>query len=132
MKTIATGWGGPRDDLDGAFHPFRLSVPDAPDRDCASLRPEEVDLRSRVATLVESVKGDRVRSNQLFHYLWTMMCVRRGLMRVVREVDTSDSKQLVLEEVRTGQHRLVARPRELDGEIEGLAVQALTQILSDR
>ena len=81
--------------------------------------------------LVESVKGDRVRSNQLFQYVWTMMCVRRGLMRVVREVDTSDSKQFLLEEVRTGQHRVIARPRELDGEVEGLAVQALARILAD-
>ncbi|GAC1467688.1 MAG: hypothetical protein NVS2B16_12890 [Chloroflexota bacterium] len=94
------------------------------------MTPEEAALRSKVTALVESVKGDHVRSNQLFQYLWTMMCVRRGLMRVVREVDTSDSMQLVLEEVRTGQHRFVARPRELDGDVEGLAVQALARMLN--
>jgi hypothetical protein len=79
---------------------------------------------------VESVKDDRVRSHELFNYVWTMICVRRGLMRVVRELHTRDGAQLVVEEVKTGQHRLVIRPPELDSEVEGLAVQALARILA--
>ena len=95
------------------------------------MKTDEVDTRRRIATLVESVKGDRARSQALFHYVWTMICVRRGLLRVVREVDIDGSQQLVLEEVRTGAHRVVTRPRELDNDIEGLAVQALARILGE-
>lgn len=91
----------------------------------------EVEIRRRIATLVESVKDDRVRSHQLFDYVWSMICVRRGLMRVVRVVESNDSIQLVLEEMKSGRQRLVLRPRELDSEVEGLAVQALTRILAD-
>ena len=91
----------------------------------------ERDIRQRIDMLVQSVKDDQTRSRQLFHYVWTMICVNRGLMRVVREVRMRDGTQLVLEEVKTGQHRLVSRPVELDGEVEGLAVQALTKILGD-
>jgi hypothetical protein len=95
------------------------------------LNAQEVEVRRRIATLVESVKDDRARSNELFQYVWTMICVRRGLMRVVRELHTHTGVQIVLEEVRTGQHRIVSRPRELDDEIEGLAVQALAHILGE-
>jgi hypothetical protein len=52
-------------------------------------------------------------------------------MRVVRVVEANDSIQLVLEEIKSGRQRLVLRPKELDSEIEGLAVQALTRILGD-
>lgn len=93
---------------------------------------DETAIRHRIASLVESVKDDRTRSNQLFQYVWSMMCVRRGLMRVVREVRTGGGLQLVLEEVKTGQRRLISRPDELDAEIEGLAVQALARILFER
>jgi hypothetical protein len=88
-------------------------------------------MKRRIDTLVESMKDDQTRSNQLFHYVWTMICVRRGLMRVVREISTPDGVRLVLEEVRTGNHRMVARPDELDPQIEGLAIQALSRILGD-
>jgi len=81
---------------------------------------------------VESIKDDRVRSHQLFQYVWSMICVRRGLMRVVREERTEGSLLVLLEEVKTGHRRLVSRPAELDGEMEGLAVQALARILADK
>lgn len=90
---------------------------------------QEVDIRQRINSLVEAVQADRARSYEFFGYIWTMMCVRRGLMRVVSETTTANEIQLVVEEVRTGHHRLVARPLELDVEIETLAVQALTRIL---
>jgi hypothetical protein len=95
------------------------------------LNHHELEMHQRIETLVESVRDDQTRSRQLFHYVWTMICVHRGLMRVVREVRTREGIQLVLEEVKTGQHRFVARPVELDHEVEGLAVQALTKILGD-
>jgi hypothetical protein len=38
---------------------------------------------------------------------------------------------VVLEEVQTGRRRLVSRPEELDTEMEALAIQALSSILSD-
>jgi hypothetical protein len=92
---------------------------------------DELAVRRRIDMLVESVRGDRTRSKQLFDYVWTMLCVQRGLLRIVREVETNGATQLVLEEVKTGQRRLVSRPLELDAEIEGIAVQALTRILDD-
>jgi hypothetical protein len=60
-----------------------------------------------------------------------MICVRRGLLRVVREVNLVGKVQVVLEEVKTGRQRLVSKPKEMDSEIEGLAVQALTRILGE-
>lgn len=87
--------------------------------------------RQRIDELVESVQHDRERSNELFHYVWTMICVRRGLMRVVREVPSGGSVQIVLEEVCTGRFRTVTRPPSLDPQLEGLAVQALTRILGE-
>jgi hypothetical protein len=95
------------------------------------LSVDEVDIRQRINTLVDSVKGDRARSQELFQYVWTMMCVRRGLLRVVREVRAHHGTQLVVEEVRSGRHHLVSRPHEIDSEIEGLAVQALARILGE-
>jgi hypothetical protein len=92
---------------------------------------EEVETRRRIDHLVESVRNDRAHSNELFHYVWTMICVRRGLLRVVREVPAQGCVQLMLEEVRTGRHRIVSRPSGLDPEIEGLAIQALARILGD-
>ena len=89
------------------------------------------EVRSRIQSLVESVKDDPVRSSELFQYVWTMICVHRGLMRIVREIRSRDGAQLVLEEVKTGHHRLVSRPAQLDSEIEGLAVQALARILGE-
>lgn len=94
------------------------------------MNAEDMEVRHRIAALVESVKDDRLKSHQLFQYVWTMICVRRGLMRVVREVGANGATHLLLEEVRSGERRLVARPAGLDADIEGLAVQALTRILN--
>ncbi len=87
------------------------------------------DRQARISEFVESVRNDRDRSNELFHYVWTMICVRRGLMRVVRETHVSGRVQLVLEEVRTGRTRVVYRPPELDPDIEDLAIDALARML---
>lgn len=86
---------------------------------------------SRIDALVDGVRNDRARSNELFHYVWTMICVQRGLLRVVREARRAGEVQLVLEEVGTGRHRLVTRPAGMDTQIETLAVQALSRILGD-
>ena len=95
------------------------------------MNARDAEMRKRIEDLVESVRDDQTRSHQLFQYVWSMMCVRRGLMRVLREVTTIDGRvQLLLEEVKTGQRRLVSRPEELDLEIEGLAVQALARMLA--
>jgi hypothetical protein len=123
--------GGRRDPLERNVHSPGLFVPRLAHEERAALNGREVEIRRRIATLVESVKDDRVRSHQLFDYVWSMICVRRGLMRVVRVVESNDSIQLVLEEIKSGRQRLVLRPKELDSEIEGLAVQALTKILGD-
>jgi hypothetical protein len=87
------------------------------------------DRQARISEFVESVRNDRDRSNELFHYVWTMICVRRGLMRVVRETRVSGRVQIVLEEARTGRNRVVYRPSELDPEIEDLAIDALARML---
>lgn len=121
----------PYDDLEHSVHLSGVHVFDAAIREISELNQHEREVRQRIETLVESVKDDQARSQQLFHYVWTMICVHRGLMRVVREVRSREGIQLVLEEVKTGRHRLVSKPVELDHEVEGLAVQALTKILGD-
>jgi hypothetical protein len=93
------------------------------------MTPSERDKRARINELVEAVRSDRERSNELFHYVWTMICVRRGLMRVVRQTHVSGRVQLSLEEIRTGRTRVVYRPAELDPDIEDLAIDALARIL---
>ncbi|HZU14147.1 MAG TPA: hypothetical protein VFB58_15010 [Chloroflexota bacterium] len=92
---------------------------------------DQAETVGRIDALLDDVRGDRVRSNELFHYVWTMICVRRGLLRIVRETRRAGHVQLVLEEARTGRHRLVTRPADIDPEIEALAVQALARILGD-
>jgi hypothetical protein len=89
-------------------------------------------MHERIGLMVEALKGDQSRSSDLFQYLWSMMCVRRGLLRVVREVPSRDGTQLILEEVATGNHRFVARPPQLEPELETLAVQALSRMLESR
>ena len=89
----------------------------------------EIEIRRRITSLVESVQDDPDRSQELVHYVWTMMCLERGLLRVVRREQSNGLVRLVLEEVHTGRHRLVTRPMDLDDEIESLAVQALARIL---
>ncbi|GAC1444635.1 MAG: hypothetical protein NVSMB52_04150 [Chloroflexota bacterium] len=91
----------------------------------------EVEIRHRIGAFVESIQDDQRRSHDLFNYIWAMICVRRGLLRVVREIRTHDGIQVVLEEVRTGRNRVVSRPFELDSDVEGLAVQALARILGE-
>lgn len=89
----------------------------------------EIEIRRRIASLVESVQDDQDRSQELIQYVWTMMCVQRGLLRVIKRDETGGHVRLLLEEVHTGRQRLVIRPHQLDDEIEGLAVQALASIL---
>jgi hypothetical protein len=88
------------------------------------------ELRRRIALLVEEMQGDHHRSHELFNYAWTMLCIEQNLMRVVRETWAHDTKCLVVEEVRSGRQHLVVRPSGLDAELEPLAVQALSHILS--
>lgn len=87
-------------------------------------------IRERIAQLLESVEGDVARSDQLFQYVWSMVCVQHGLLRIVREVDSDDTIQIVLEEVKTGNTRIVAKPRGIDDDVEVLAVRALDGILN--
>lgn len=91
----------------------------------------DVETRRRIDAFVASVRHDRVRSNELFHYVWTMICVRRGLLRVVQEMDAEGGAEFVLEETATGRRRRVTRPRDLDSEMEDLAVHALASILGE-
>lgn len=90
-------------------------------------RDEEI--RRRIARLVESVNSDRERSQGLFEYVWTMMCVEQGLLRIVRREEGKECTRLVLQEVQSGRLRVVTRPEQLDDDIEELAVQALARIM---
>jgi CxxC motif-containing protein len=123
------GSGGCCNAVEHTVYSARSRLPRSPWWDGSSVTAPQREVRDRIQLLVESVKGDPVRSNELFQYVWTMMCVRRGLLRVVREVTTRFGDQVVLEEVSTGNHRLVSRPYELDSDVESLAVQALARIL---
>jgi hypothetical protein len=125
------GVGESRDCLDYLVHPawIRLSIYAL--QRSAALSRDDTELQHHIAQLIESVKDDRIQTNQLFQYVWTLMCVRRGLMRVLRVVQGEGARQLVVEEIHTGRLRIVARPPGLDAEVEGLAVQALARILSD-
>lgn len=87
-------------------------------------------IRERMALLLESVAGDVARSDQLFQYVWSMVCVQHGLLRIVRKVDLDDTMQIVLEEVKTGNTRVVAKPHGIDDDVEVLAVRALDGILN--
>lgn len=95
----------------------------------AAVTGHELEIRRRIASLVESVQDDQNRSHELFQYVWTVMCVERGLLREVRREEAGGHTRLVLEEIHTGRHRLVTRPADLDDEIESLAVRALARIL---
>jgi hypothetical protein len=94
-----------------------------------TVQPTELEIRRRIGQLVESVEHDQARSQELFHYVWTMMCVRQGLLRLTREETVHGRERLVLEEVRTGRQRVVLRPVGLDRDIESLAIQALARIM---
>lgn len=128
MKPHEEDWIGR---LEHAVPVARVPVSHASHREQAAMNGHEVEVRQRIASLVDSVQDDRDRSQDLFQYVWAMMCVRRGLLRVVREVSTGSRHQLLLEEVRTGRQRVVVRPPELDGEIESLAVQAFAHIIGE-
>jgi hypothetical protein len=90
------------------------------------------DLQRRIDDLLESVKGDRRAADELFQYTWTMVCVQRGLMRVVDEMRLEDRPQLVVEEVRSHRQHVVYRPIGIDPDVEKLAVSALARLLGSR
>jgi hypothetical protein len=117
--------------LERPFHPAWTAVSFLADAERTSLTSTDVEIEQKINLLVESVKDDRVRANQLFQYVWSMICVRRGLLRVVRVTGNGEGYRLLLEEVQSGRQRVVIRPAGLDSDIEGLAIQALTRILSD-
>ena len=122
--------GGKGDCLELAVHSLGIRVSAPSDTGHQTLTVDEVEIRRKIGDLLESVQHDRSKTQQFFQYLWTMMCVRRGLLRIVREVPSNGTIQFELEEVQTGQSRLVTRPADLDEELEGLAVQALGRMLS--
>lgn len=88
------------------------------------------DLQHQIATVVEHAQEDPRRAHDLFNYAWTMVCVQRGLMRVVREIPVSGACQVVVEEIRSGRQRLVVKPLGLEGDVERLAVEAMARILA--
>lgn len=87
-------------------------------------------IRGRIARVVEQAQGEPRHAHDLFNYTWTMVCVQRGLLRIVREVPATHPCQIVVEEVRSGRYRLVAKPPGLDGDVEQLAVEAMSRILA--
>jgi len=93
------------------------------------LNQEELDIRRRIGALVESLRDDREQSGELFEYVWTMMCVRRGLMTVVGEIRSGSRTKIIVEDGE-GNRRSVVRPIGMDGDVESLAVQALDHILA--
>jgi hypothetical protein len=123
--------GGSDDQLDRSVRDTRVRLLVHAIAQRSQLTRTDSDLLYRIALLVESIKDDRRRTNELFQYVWTLICVRRGLMRVIRVVHGETSRQLIVEEIQTGRLRIVASPPELDAEVEGLAVQALARILND-
>jgi hypothetical protein len=115
-----------------AVHPARIRISVYADREDAALTEDRRQIQARIGLMVEAMKDDPSMSTELFQYLWSMLCVRRGLLRVVREVASRDGTQLVLEEISTGNCRFVARPAHLEPELEGLAVQALASMVERR
>jgi hypothetical protein len=129
---LESAWfGGYIDELECALNCDRCHLSGHSFTATTPLNLDDAELRYRIGLLIESVKDDRARTNQLFQYVWTLICVRRGLMRLVRIVHGEGSRQLIVEEVQTGRLRIVGCPPGLDPDIEGLAVQALARILSD-
>ncbi len=96
------------------------------------MRSRVEDLRGRIANLVDSAQDDRAAGSRLFSYTWAMVCVDQGLMRVVREITLESESHLIVEEIRTGRQRVIAKPRDLDADVELLAVEAMARILQDR
>jgi hypothetical protein len=90
----------------------------------------DATIHSRIASMVEQAEVDPSHAHDLFNYTWTMVCVQRGLLRVVSEAPATLPYQIVVEEVRSGRHRLVAKPQGLDGDVEQLAVKAMARILA--
>lgn len=121
--------GGSCDRLEHRVCPARLRLSTLARAQRATVNYTDSEIRYRIANLVESVQDDKSRSQELFHYVWTMMCVKQGLMRVVREDRCHGTLRIVLEEIKTGRQRIVSRPRDMDDDVEGLAVQALARIL---
>jgi hypothetical protein len=90
----------------------------------------DATLHDRIVMLVDSASDNRASTDQFFTYAWTMLCVRRGLMRVVREVSSNNRTHLIVEEARTGRLRVAVKPGGLDDDTEALAVQAFADMLS--
>jgi hypothetical protein len=86
---------------------------------------EERDVRRQIATALDGLRLDRDGSKTLFEYVWTIMCIRRGLLIIVDE----DRDYVLVEEQSTGRRRRVARPVALDAQTEGLAVEALSHLI---
>lgn len=117
-----------RDAMGVPFHPFGTRLSHDARRAVPGVSEQENDARRKIDGLLQSVQNDRARSNSLFQYLWTVMCVDRGLLRVVEERSQGD-EFLIVEEAGTGRRRRVPRPCQLDAYTEGLAVQALSRLI---
>lgn len=91
----------------------------------------DATIRGQIASVVDQAQADPRRAHDLFNYTWAMVCVQQGLLRIVREVPAAHSPHIVVEEVRSGRHRLVAKPTGLGGDVEQLAIQAMARILAN-
>ena len=126
------GCGGScRGTVEYAFHPARICIPVYADLEDASLTEDRRQIQARIGLMVEAMKDDPSMSTELFQYLWSMLCVRRGLLRVVREVASRDGFNSCSRNV-TGNRRFVARPAHLEPEPGGAAVQALASMVENR
>lgn len=92
---------------------------------------DATDLRRRIAWVLDSAHQSRHGSHQLFDYLWSMICVESGLLKVVGS-DQGIAGSVILEEARSGNQRVIRRPHGLDPEVENLGIQALRRILTHR
>lgn len=90
----------------------------------------DTSIQGRIASVVEQAQVDPRDAHDLFNYAWAMVCVQQGLLRIVRELPATNPRQVLVEEVRSGRHRLVAKPAGLDGDVELLAVKAMARILA--
>ncbi len=87
-------------------------------------------IRVRIAAVVQQAELDARHAHDLFNYTWAMVCVEQGLLRIVKDLPAAGPGQIVVEEVRSGRHRVVTKPLGLDGDVERLAVGAMARILA--
>src|SRR5437764_101820 len=73
VELNSTVRGGLHDRMEHSVYLVGISVPDAAVREASRLNQRELEMRQRIETLVESVRDDQTRSQQLFHYVWTMI-----------------------------------------------------------